>query len=161
MDPELKQLLNQYKTFFRIEDNGKITCTLNGHGMPPRLDIFSAFVNGAKFQRIKKEYEAQNNLSKYEPFIVKSRNFEHMLFCALTGQHIDKSVQAVKKHMQGKKFQRAKERFMKDQQPLRVERFVGKDGRTVQDEVRRSAAADAACLMLWQVSLQWQCVTCA
>src|SRR5689334_11560677 len=31
-----------------------------------------------------------------------------MLYCALTGQLIDKSVDAVKKHMKGKKFQRAK-----------------------------------------------------
>jgi hypothetical protein len=31
-----------------------------------------------------------------------------MLYCALTGQLIDKSVEAVKKHMKGKKFQRAK-----------------------------------------------------
>jgi hypothetical protein len=31
-----------------------------------------------------------------------------MLYCALTGQLIDKSVDAVKKHMKGKKFERAK-----------------------------------------------------
>jgi hypothetical protein len=31
-----------------------------------------------------------------------------MLYCALTGQLMDKSLTAVKKHMQGKKFLRAK-----------------------------------------------------
>jgi hypothetical protein len=31
-----------------------------------------------------------------------------MLYCALTGQLMDKSLEAVKKHMQGKKFLRAK-----------------------------------------------------
>jgi hypothetical protein len=31
-----------------------------------------------------------------------------MLYCALTGQLMDKSLAAVKKHMQGKKFLRAK-----------------------------------------------------
>jgi len=31
-----------------------------------------------------------------------------MLYCALTGQLTDRSVDAIKKHMKGKKFQRAK-----------------------------------------------------
>ena len=31
-----------------------------------------------------------------------------MLYCALTGQLVDKSLDAVKKHMQGKRFERAK-----------------------------------------------------
>ena len=31
-----------------------------------------------------------------------------MLYCALTGELIDRSLEAVKQHMRGKKFQRAK-----------------------------------------------------
>jgi hypothetical protein len=31
--------------------------------------------SGAKFQKLKKRYDADNALSKYEPFIIKSKNF--------------------------------------------------------------------------------------
>lgn len=44
-----------------------------------------------------------------------------MLYCALTGQLMEKSLAAVKKHMAGKRFLRAKERYMKDEIDLRAE----------------------------------------
>ena len=51
---------------------------------------------------------AETGLAKYEPFIVPSKNFPAMLYCALTGQLIAKSLDAIKLHMKGKKFERAK-----------------------------------------------------
>lgn len=44
-----------------------------------------------------------------------------MLYCALTGQLMDKSLEAVKRHMKGKKFQRNKERFASDEMELKDE----------------------------------------
>lgn len=133
MDPQLQVLLESHAGCFRVEPNGKITCVLNGHCMPPRADVVAAYVAGTKFQRLRKEAEASACLAQYEPFIVPSRNFGHMLFCALTGQHIDKGMGAVKQHMSGKRFQRAKARFMRDEQELRREPLLGPDGEPVQE----------------------------
>jgi hypothetical protein len=48
-------------------------------------------------------------------------NCRQMLYCALTGQLMEKSLAAVKKHMVGKRFVRAKERYMLDEVELRPE----------------------------------------
>lgn len=45
----------------------------------------------------------------------------HMLYCALTGQLLEKALAAVKKHMGGKRFVRAKERYLTDKQDLKPE----------------------------------------
>ena len=45
---------------------------------------------------------------RYEPFLVPSINFPDKLFCALTNQLITRNLEAVKTHMKGKRFQKAK-----------------------------------------------------
>ncbi len=47
-------------------------------------------------------------LPKYDPFLVPSINFPDKLFCALTNQLITRSLEAVKQHMKGRRFQKAK-----------------------------------------------------
>lgn len=44
MDPELKLLLEQHKEHFTVQENGKIKCEVNGHCMPARYDVLSAFI---------------------------------------------------------------------------------------------------------------------
>eukprot|EP00879_Flechtneria_rotunda_P002263 GHRR01002454.1.p1 GENE.GHRR01002454.1~~GHRR01002454.1.p1 ORF type:complete len:298 (+),score=104.82 GHRR01002454.1:153-1046(+) len=121
LDAKLQELLSSHKGLFTVQENGKIKCEINGHTLPPRCDVVSTFLQGPKFQKLLKRYRAEDILKKYEPFIVPSMNFPLMLYCALTGQLIDKSVEAVKQHMQGKKFMRAKERFTNDQIDLKQE----------------------------------------
>ncbi|KIZ02584.1 Surfeit locus protein 2 [Monoraphidium neglectum] len=120
MDPELAALVEQHKEHFAFE-NGKVKCLLNGHSFPARLDLVEAFTRGSKYAKLLQRHEAEQGLSKYEPFIVPSNNFPEMLYCALTGQLIAKTLEAVKLHMKGKKFQRAKERFTADEIELRPE----------------------------------------
>lgn len=43
-DPQLQELLQAHKDFFKVADNGKIECTLNGHTLPPRLDAVASFI---------------------------------------------------------------------------------------------------------------------
>ena len=50
-------------------------------------------------------------LAKYEPFIAPSINFPDMVFCALTNLLVAKNLEAVKKHMSGKRFQKAQGKF--------------------------------------------------
>jgi hypothetical protein len=43
LDPQLRELLEQHKEHFSLED-GKVKCHLNGHAFPPRLDAVAAFL---------------------------------------------------------------------------------------------------------------------
>lgn len=44
MDAQLSQLLKEHAAYLLAEECGKIKCLLNGHTMPPRYDVVSAFV---------------------------------------------------------------------------------------------------------------------
>lgn len=121
MDPELQKLLEEYQQYFKVTEGGKVECLLNGHCFPANYNSISSFVKGSKFQKLKQRKDADSSLSKYEPFIVKSKNFPTMLYCQLTGQLIDQSLDAVKRHIKGKRFERASERFHSDQQELKPE----------------------------------------
>jgi hypothetical protein len=44
LEPQLRDLLQAHKAFFKLLDNGKIECTLNGHTLPARLDAVSSFI---------------------------------------------------------------------------------------------------------------------
>ncbi|KAF6251180.1 surfeit locus protein 2-domain-containing protein [Scenedesmus sp. NREL 46B-D3] len=144
LEPQLQQLLQQHKAHFTVQDNGKILCTINGHTLPPRHSEVSKFIEGPKFQKLLKRHQADNVLQKYEPFIVQSKNFPLMLYCSLTGQLMDKSLQAVKNHMQGKKFLRAKERFTNDEIDLKPEPSLESFGIKVHKGEPTAAADDAA-----------------
>ena len=47
-------------------------------------------------------------LTKYEPFIVRSKNLPGMLFCALTGELLGARLEEIKHHLKGRKWARAK-----------------------------------------------------
>lgn len=44
LEPQLRELLEAHKDHFKLADNGKIECTLNGHTLPPRLDAVASFI---------------------------------------------------------------------------------------------------------------------
>lgn len=44
MDAQLQQLLEEQRPHLALEASGKVACTLNGHTMPARYDVVSAFV---------------------------------------------------------------------------------------------------------------------
>ena len=64
--------------------------------------------SGSKYKKLKAKKEAEEALPKYEPFLVPSINFPDKLFCALTNQLLTQNLDAVKQHLKGKRFQKAK-----------------------------------------------------
>lgn len=112
MDAALRELFDKHKPYFGYDEGQqRITCLANGHSFPARADCLQAFVNGKKFPHLKKKYEAEQNLPQLEPFILPSKNFPTMLYCALTGQLLDKSLEAARKHQEGKNYVAKKERY--------------------------------------------------
>ncbi|KAL4852986.1 Surfeit locus protein 2 [Chlorella vulgaris] len=125
---DVQQLVNLHAPHFSTTPEGKIKCELNGHTFPPRADALNTFLKGKKYAKLVKQAEVEAGLSKYEPFIVRSKNLPNMLFCALTGELLNARLAEVKQHMKGKKFNRAKDRFQEDRQELLEEPgLVGSD----------------------------------
>ncbi|PNH04811.1 hypothetical protein TSOC_008928 [Tetrabaena socialis] len=91
MDAKLAAALGPYTAYFEEQPDGKLKCLVNGHCFPAGRPEQIASFVG------------------------------HMLYCALTGQLLEKSLAAVKKHMGGKRFVRAKARFVADDQDLKPE----------------------------------------
>ncbi|PSC69149.1 Surfeit locus 2 [Micractinium conductrix] len=115
---EVQALLAAHAPHFSLTAEGKVKCELNGHTFPARADALEAFVNGKKYAKLKKAADLDAGLTKYEPFIVRSKNLPGMLFCALTGELLGARLEEIKHHLKGRKWARAKERFDADEQEL-------------------------------------------
>lgn len=90
-------------------------CGFRGHGacalqLPYTLltSRQSPARSGKKYAKLVKQAELDAGLSRYEPFIVRSKNLPGMLFCALTGELLNARLEEVKAHLKGRKFGRAK-----------------------------------------------------
>lgn len=152
MDKSVAALVKeQGDNYFSELPNGKLLCSLNGHEVPARLDALQSFTRGSKYLRMKSAADAKKVLAKYEPFLVKSRNFEDKLYCSLTCQLLGMSVAAVRQHMRGKKFQRAKAKFEADETDLVDEPPL--DSKAQQPEtIDMNCESEAAALEGTQVS---------
>ncbi|KAL6780724.1 SUR2 [Auxenochlorella protothecoides x Auxenochlorella symbiontica] len=118
VDPSVKLLLDAYPAVLTLKDDGRVECILNGHTMPGRPDVVKAFVEGKKFQKLISKHKVERTLKQYEPFLTPSINFPGKLFCALTNHLIEADVDAVKVHLRGKRFTRAKDLFQADKLEL-------------------------------------------
>lgn len=128
MDKQLRKLVAHEGSCLQLSPSGtKIICTLTGHELPLQFNAVHQYIKARKYTRLKAAAEAKDALRKYEPFIQQSRNFQDKLYCALTCQLLGKSLDAVRQHMRGKKFQRAKERYQNDELELMDEPSLRED----------------------------------
>ncbi len=74
----------------------------------------------------------------------------HMLYCALTGQLLEKALAAVKKHMGGRRFVRAKERYLTDKQDLKPEPSLREFGIILVGGGRRHRSSRLEGLGVWR-----------
>ena len=76
----------------------------------------SQFLNGKALKKL--SAALPDELTRLEPFFVPSRNFPDRLYCQLTGMLVARTTASAKKHMQGRRFEAARQRFHDDQQEL-------------------------------------------
>ena len=99
----LGQLLQQ-NSFLKLQANNKILCDVTNHEMSARADVVRAYINGKKF---KKELEwYKYDYSEFLPYIVEDKQNSKQLYCKITEEKLNKIPDQVRKHMQGKRFQR-------------------------------------------------------
>ncbi|XP_064827305.1 surfeit locus protein 2-like [Oncorhynchus masou masou] len=90
-------------------DGKKIKCRLNGHDCPCNLTELQNFTKGKKYQKLSST--AEFNYGQYEPHVVPSSKQPNHLFCKLTLRHINRLPHQVLRHVNGKRFQKAKKKY--------------------------------------------------
>ncbi|XP_012669704.1 surfeit locus protein 2 [Clupea harengus] len=110
---DLKDFLQNHP-FLQVIDANKIKCTLNGHEFPCNLIELKNFTSGKKFKKL--SAVAEFDYSQYEPHVVSSRKEPNHLFCKLTLRHINRLPHQVLRHVNGKRFQKALQKYKECQQ---------------------------------------------
>ncbi|KAK5878904.1 hypothetical protein CesoFtcFv8_024268 [Champsocephalus esox] len=95
--------------FLQFKDGKKIKCTLNGHEFPCNLTELQAFTKGKKYEKL--STTAEFNYRQYEPHVVQSSKQPKQLFCRLTLRHLNRQPHHVLRHVNGKRFKKALEKY--------------------------------------------------
>uniref|UniRef100_A0A4W5KXY3 Surfeit 2 n=1 Tax=Hucho hucho TaxID=62062 RepID=A0A4W5KXY3_9TELE len=106
---DIKAFLLNHPFLEFTDDGKKIKCTLNGHDCPCNLTELQNFTKGKKYQKLSST--AEFNYSHYEPHVVPSSKQPNHLFCKLTLRHINRLPHQVLRHVNGKRFQKAKKKY--------------------------------------------------
>ncbi|XP_061118714.1 surfeit locus protein 2 [Conger conger] len=95
--------------FLQLTEAKKVKCALNGHEFPCNLKELQSFTSGKKYEKL--SAVAQFNYSQYEPHVVPSTKQPNHLFCKLTLRHINRLPHHVLRHVNGKRYQRALQKY--------------------------------------------------
>ncbi|XP_025114086.1 surfeit locus protein 2-like isoform X2 [Pomacea canaliculata] len=123
---DVELLLKQYPELRMNRESHKVCCCLTGHEMPARKDVILSFVQGKKFLRAQQEREYDYDAHK--PHLVPSdkKGHKNKLFCMLTFRHVTRNPVDVERHVTGKRYRRALERWKKCQETGETFRPRGK-----------------------------------
>ncbi|KAL1273547.1 hypothetical protein QQF64_026361, partial [Cirrhinus molitorella] len=105
---DLRSFLQKHPCF-QLTDSKKIRCTLNAHEFPCSLAELQHFTAGNKYKKL--SAQAEFDYSQYEPHIVNSTKQPNHLFCKLTLRHINRVPVHVLRHVNGKRYRKALERY--------------------------------------------------
>nr|XP_033817447.1 surfeit locus protein 2 [Geotrypetes seraphini] len=110
---EITRFLLLHPTLQYIEGN-KVRCKLTGHELPCRLTELQVYTSGKKYKRLLKLVNVFD-YSEFEPHIVPSTKNPHQLFCKLTLRHINKVPEHVLRHVQGRRYLHALQKYQECQ----------------------------------------------
>jgi hypothetical protein len=103
MSGSIAQLLQEYP-YLKLLPNNRINCNVTGHELPLKIEAISAHLAGKKF---KKQLEWYNyDYSEFLPLIVSHKHDSKKLYCTITKRALNKIPEEIRKHINGKRFQR-------------------------------------------------------
>jgi hypothetical protein len=100
----LGEILNEYSEYLTLLPTNKIKCSVTNHEMSARCDVVTAHIQGKKFKKALQWYT--HDFTEFLPDIVEHSHNNKQLYCTITGQHLNKIPDEVRRHMNGKKFKR-------------------------------------------------------
>ncbi|XP_057576959.1 surfeit locus protein 2 isoform X2 [Hippopotamus amphibius kiboko] len=107
---DVRAFLREHPSLRLQPAGGKVRCALTGHELPCRLPELQAYTRGKKYRRLARAAPAFD-YAAFEPHVVPSTKSPHQLFCKLTLRHINKSPEHVLRHTQGRRYQRALQKY--------------------------------------------------
>ncbi|BDA47369.1 probable surfeit locus protein 2 at N-terminal half [Coccomyxa sp. Obi] len=128
---------------FTILGDGRCQCQLNGHVFSSNPEDVLKFINGSKYQRLLARFENEKQMAQYAPFIYTSKNFPDKMYCALTAHVMNKNLISIERHIQGKKYKKAKEQYDKGEFEL-IEEPDLEDEEDDEEEEEIDTGLDAA-----------------
>ncbi|KAK2188466.1 hypothetical protein NP493_131g02037 [Ridgeia piscesae] len=108
---EIADILADNPALEIIQDGEKVRCTLSGHEMPAKKDVLESYISGKKYQRLRKLTES--DIENYQCHLVPSTKKwrKNQLFCLLTMRHLNNTAVHIRRHVDGKRFQKALHRW--------------------------------------------------
>ncbi|XP_063067350.1 surfeit locus protein 2 [Engraulis encrasicolus] len=113
LSTDLQNFLQNHP-FLETTEANKIKCTLNGHEFPCNLTELKNFTSGKKYKKLSET--AKFEYSQYEPHVVPSSKEPKQLFCKLTLRHLNRLPHHVLRHVNGKRFQKALQKYKECQE---------------------------------------------
>ncbi|GBG68194.1 hypothetical protein CBR_g2746 [Chara braunii] len=98
----VSDFLSRHPGEFTLLENGRVKCTLSGHEILPDVGALEAHLQSKRYKLAK--FESQE-LVKLQPHVVQHPEMKDKLLCNLTGKVVNKTEEAVWKHIMGKRFQ--------------------------------------------------------
>ncbi|KAL9988378.1 hypothetical protein ACROYT_G002816 [Oculina patagonica] len=115
----VKKFLSKHPHFELFKDDQnreKVKCKLTGHELPARLSELENYIKGKKYQRLIKEVPDKSpGYKEYKEFLVPSENNRNQLYCQLTKKYINNAPHHIQRHITGKRFTKALEKYREEQ----------------------------------------------
>ncbi|CAH1272431.1 SURF2 [Branchiostoma lanceolatum] len=115
MPADVRNFVSSYSGFQILPDSKRVLCTLTGHELPYHLPSLQTYVKGKKYQNLVSGLKTEDNFDykKFEPHIRPNDKpkRQHELFCTLTLRHLNKLPSAVYRHVNGRRYKKALERW--------------------------------------------------
>ena len=92
MAATVEELLAKH-SFLRLNDHGKVHCSITKHDVPANVAAIGAHLASAKFVKASQWYRI--DYSKYEPWIIAHKRDPRKLFCRLTGKALNRIPEEV------------------------------------------------------------------
>jgi len=117
MSESLQQILKENPALV-INDNGRVKCTLTKHEMPCKEKVVLQHISAKKYKRLSKLAVKPFNFDDYSQWLMpcKEKIKKYQLECKLTQRYVNNAPDHILRHVNGKRFKAAKERWLKCQE---------------------------------------------
>mmetsp|Transcript_19942 Transcript_19942/g.27684 ORF Transcript_19942/g.27684 Transcript_19942/m.27684 type:complete len:325 (-) Transcript_19942:177-1151(-) len=109
----MKRFLKKHKDEIQLLANGKIKCLVTGHEMTKDLEAMEKHWSGKSYKKKKRAYKTGEavNLEEFE-WIIPHKFEKNKAFCVLTKDTLNRDIDEIKRHVEGRRYLRKLEEKM-------------------------------------------------
>merc|ERR1712107_207621 len=92
---------------FNKDKASKVKCTLTGHEMKACVTVMQQHLQSKKYLKLKDRMDLTNQTkAEYSTYLIPSHRSKSHVFCSLTKKLLNANPHEIKRHVEGRKFQR-------------------------------------------------------